>query len=254
MLLAQSWWGLVVRNCGGQLQRRPGLSLMGLAACTTLISSLSLKQTDWPCTCMSPAPAARLTSNQPTSGCTGPVIQHWWPWPISGPCRGLPQQSQFTVYIFISAATPRVSSSFLFLQPSPPPPSLFESLPFLFISFSRHCLFGPPWPPALLLAHASFIQEMKTESRRTEEEERQQVVLALEEEKEGLTSRCATLQADLDESERQAKSQQDQRDAAQARVKVWKWGQVVSDTLLHGESFQKINTLEVAFLKPWALI
>lgn len=37
-----------MRNCGGQLQRRPGLSLMGLAACTTLISSLSLKQTDWP--------------------------------------------------------------------------------------------------------------------------------------------------------------------------------------------------------------
>lgn len=61
---------------------------------------------------------------------------------------------------------------------------------------------------------------MKAESRRTEEEERQQVVLALEEEKEGLTSRCATLQADLDKSERQAKSQQDQRDAAQARVKV----------------------------------
>lgn len=37
-----------MRNCGGQHQRRPGLSLMGLAACTILISSLSLKQTDWP--------------------------------------------------------------------------------------------------------------------------------------------------------------------------------------------------------------
>lgn len=46
------------------------------------------------------------------------------------------------------------------------------------------------------------------------------MVLALKEEKEGLTSRCAALQADLDEKERQAKSQQDQRDAAQARVKV----------------------------------
>lgn len=67
--------------------------------------------------------------------------------------------------------------------------------------------------------HNSLIQEMKTESRRKEEEERQ-VVLALEEEKEGLTSRCATLQADLEEKERQANSQRDQRDAAQSRVKV----------------------------------
>ncbi|XP_070684053.1 centlein [Pempheris klunzingeri] len=61
-------------------------------------------------------------------------------------------------------------------------------------------------------------QEMKTECGRKEEEERQ-VVRALEEEKEGLTSRCAALRADLEEKERQANSQRDQRDAAQARVK-----------------------------------
>lgn len=60
---------------------------------------------------------------------------------------------------------------------------------------------------------------MKTESRRKDEEERQ-VVLALEEEKEGLTSRCATLQADLEERERQGSSQRDQRGAAEARIKV----------------------------------
>lgn len=46
------------------------------------------------------------------------------------------------------------------------------------------------------------------------------MVLALEEEKEGLTSRCAALQADLEEKERQASSQRDQRDAARARIKV----------------------------------
>uniref|UniRef100_A0A4W6CBW3 Centlein, centrosomal protein n=1 Tax=Lates calcarifer TaxID=8187 RepID=A0A4W6CBW3_LATCA len=62
------------------------------------------------------------------------------------------------------------------------------------------------------------LQEMKTECGRKGEEERQ-VVQALEEEKEGLTSRCAALRADLEEKERQANSQRDQRDAAQARVK-----------------------------------
>ncbi|XP_060950310.1 centlein [Limanda limanda] len=62
------------------------------------------------------------------------------------------------------------------------------------------------------------LKEMKTECRRKEEEERQ-VVQALEEEKEGLTSRWAALQADLEEKERQADTQQDHRDAAQARVK-----------------------------------
>ncbi|KAM9857004.1 centlein [Aulostomus maculatus] len=69
------------------------------------------------------------------------------------------------------------------------------------------------------LVHKSEeLQEMKTECRRKEEEE-QQVVRALEEEKEGLTSRCVALRADLEEKERQANSQQEQRDAAQARVK-----------------------------------
>lgn len=60
---------------------------------------------------------------------------------------------------------------------------------------------------------------MKTKCRRKEEEERQ-VVHALEEEKEGLASRCAALQADLEENQRQANSQRDQRDTAQTRIKV----------------------------------
>lgn len=60
---------------------------------------------------------------------------------------------------------------------------------------------------------------MKTEHKRKGEEE-QQVVHALEEERKGLTSRCAALRADLEEKERQANSQRDRRDAAQARVKV----------------------------------
>ncbi|XP_040891089.1 centlein [Toxotes jaculatrix] len=62
------------------------------------------------------------------------------------------------------------------------------------------------------------LKETKTECRRKGEEE-QQVVQALEEEKEGLTSRCAALRADLEEKERQANSQREQGDAAQARVK-----------------------------------
>ncbi|XP_044045886.1 centlein isoform X2 [Siniperca chuatsi] len=69
-----------------------------------------------------------------------------------------------------------------------------------------------------LVNKSQELKEMKTECRRKEEEERQ-VVRALEEEKEGLTSRCAALRADLEEKERQTNSQPDQRDAAQARIK-----------------------------------
>ncbi|XP_035515304.1 centlein [Morone saxatilis] len=84
------------------------------------------------------------------------------------------------------------------------------------------------------------LKEMKTECRRKEEEERQ-VVRALEEEKEGLTSRCAVLRADLEEKERQANSQRDQRDAAQARVKeleeeLYKAWQELSTVQSHSSS------------------
>lgn len=59
------------------------------------------------------------------------------------------------------------------------------------------------------------------------EEEERQVVLALEKEKEGLTSCCATLRADLEEKQRQANRQQEQIDAAQTKVKVRVWGQTL---------------------------
>ncbi|RVE76165.1 hypothetical protein OJAV_G00005680 [Oryzias javanicus] len=62
------------------------------------------------------------------------------------------------------------------------------------------------------------LEEMKTKSMKKEEEE-QQVVQALEKEKEGLTSCCAALRADLEEKQRQVNSQQDQKNAAQARLK-----------------------------------
>ncbi|KAM6941014.1 centlein [Lycodopsis pacificus] len=68
-----------------------------------------------------------------------------------------------------------------------------------------------------LVNNSQELKEMKTECRRKEEE--RQVVQALEEEKGGLTSRCATLRADLEEKERQASSQRDQGDAARDRVK-----------------------------------
>lgn len=69
------------------------------------------------------------------------------------------------------------------------------------------------------MRHFCFIQEMKIEHRQKEEKE-QQVVQALEEEKKGLTSRCAALSADLEEKQRQVARQQDESDAAQARLKV----------------------------------
>ncbi|XP_011611214.2 centlein isoform X1 [Takifugu rubripes] len=68
------------------------------------------------------------------------------------------------------------------------------------------------------LNNSQELKELKQESRMKEEEERQ-VVLALEKEKEGLTSCCATLRADLEEKQRQANRQQEQIDAAQTKVK-----------------------------------
>ncbi|TNM85857.1 hypothetical protein fugu_008128 [Takifugu bimaculatus] len=68
------------------------------------------------------------------------------------------------------------------------------------------------------LNNGQELKELKQESRMKEEEERQ-VVLALEKEKEGLTSCCATLRADLEEKQRQANRQQEQVDAAQTKVK-----------------------------------
>ncbi|XP_068178058.1 centlein [Antennarius striatus] len=69
-----------------------------------------------------------------------------------------------------------------------------------------------------LLNKSQELEEMKTLCQRKEEEERQ-VVQTVEEEKEGLSSRCAALKADLEDKERQANCQRDQREAAQARVK-----------------------------------
>ncbi|KAK2817158.1 hypothetical protein Q5P01_025349 [Channa striata] len=83
-------------------------------------------------------------------------------------------------------------------------------------------------------------EEITTECRRKVEKERQ-VVQALEEEKRGLTSRCAALQADLEEKERRANSQRDQRDSAQVRVKeleedLHNAKQVLSSLQSHGNS------------------
>ncbi|XP_053713653.1 centlein isoform X1 [Synchiropus splendidus] len=69
-----------------------------------------------------------------------------------------------------------------------------------------------------LINKTKELEEIRAECRR-KDEENQQVALALEVEKKGLASRCAALRADLEEMERHAKSQQDQREAAQARVK-----------------------------------
>lgn len=229
---------------------------MGLAACTTLISSLSLKQTDWP-----------LYLHEPSSGSTAHLqaANIWLHGPSHTalvtlanqlPVQGAPAAKPVhCLHIHLSCHP----TGFFFFSVSPP----FFPLHPVFSVWIATFFYSSPSVAIVCLAlgdlplssssRASFIQEMKTERRRAEEEERQQVVLTLEEEKEGLTSRCATLQADLDQSERQAKSQQDQRDAAQARVKVWKRGQIVSDTLLHRKSFQKMNTVEFSHLTDFYL-
>lgn len=216
----------MVRNCGGQHQRRPGLSLMGLAACTILISSLSLKQTDWPLYLREPSSGGMAHLKPANIWPRGPSHTALVTLANQRPMQGVPAvRPVHCLHIHLSL-NPMGFSSFCVS------PGFFFPLSVWISTFSIHLLQSPlfVWPsrpPTLLLAHTSLIQEMKTESRRKGEEERQQVVLALKEEKEGLTSRCAALQADLDEKERQAKSQRDQRDAAQARVKVWKWGQVL---------------------------
>lgn len=71
MLLIPSWRGLMARNCGGQHQRRPGLSLMGLGAFTILIRRLSLKSTDWPLHLREPD-SCGTTRLSPASGHVGP--------------------------------------------------------------------------------------------------------------------------------------------------------------------------------------
>ncbi|XP_076004318.1 centlein isoform X2 [Genypterus blacodes] len=68
-----------------------------------------------------------------------------------------------------------------------------------------------------LLNKSQELEQMKTGCKRQDEE--RQVVRALEEEKEGLTTCCAALRADLEEERRQANSQRDQKVASQARVK-----------------------------------
>ena len=142
----------MARNRGGQHQRRPGLSLMGLAASTILIRSLSLKPTDWPQYLQEPRSCSTARPTPANIWPRGPVIQYRWPWPNSSPCTGLPQQSRSTVYIFIQ---PQPHGLLLF----------FASLCLSFFIFSvwiatfsvsllSSLLFiWPSWPPTLLLIH-----------------------------------------------------------------------------------------------------
>lgn len=157
MVLTQSWWGLMARNCGGQHQRRPRLSLMGLAASTILIRSLSLKPTDWPLYLHEPSSCgtARLTpaniwlhgpshsaqvtlaNQQPMQGAPAAKLVHCLHIHLSlNPmgCFSFCISPAFLFFPFFSVWIPTFS---LPLLPSP-----------LFIWPSR--------PPALLLTHTHF--------------------------------------------------------------------------------------------------
>lgn len=122
----------MARNRGGQHQRRPRLSLMGLAASTILIRSLSLKLTDWP-----------LYLHEPSSySMAWPTAANIWPREPSHktqvtlanqlPMQGPPAaKSVHCIHIHFSLNTIGCFS-FLFHLFSC---SLFESLSFLFLSF-----------------------------------------------------------------------------------------------------------------------
>lgn len=129
----------MARNCGGQHQRRPRLSLMGLAASTILIRSLSLKPTHWP-------PYLHETGS---GGTARPAPASIWPCGHSHTAQvtlanqrlmqGAPAATPVhCLHIHFSLnAMGRPFSIILFSF------SQFELLPFLFLSFHPRCLFGP---------------------------------------------------------------------------------------------------------------
>lgn len=134
----------MARNRGGQHQRRPGLSLMGLAAGTILIRSLSLKPADWPlylhepssCTMARPTPAniwprgpshtaqVTLANQRPMQGASAAKPVHCIHIHFS-----LNPMGCFLFFILLFHL-------FVFFPQS-------ESLLFLFLSFCHRCLFGP---------------------------------------------------------------------------------------------------------------
>lgn len=154
MLLIPSWRGLMARNCGGQHQRRPGLSLMGLAAFTILIRSLSLKSTDWPLHLRAPD-SCGMTHLSPASGHVGPVIRHHQvtlanQQPIQGASA---VKSVCSLHIHLSFS-PTGCFFFLYFSLTFFLISQFEALPLLFLSVSHHCLSGPRDP---LLSFFSYL-------------------------------------------------------------------------------------------------
>ena len=151
MVLTQSWWGLMARNRGGQHQRRPRLSLMGLAATTILIRSLSLKPTDWPLYLHEPSSCSTRSAH---------TSQHLAVWAKSYNTGDL-GQSVAHAGGSCSKAGPLFTYSF---QPQPHglPLFLHYSVFFFFIfsvwinTFSVFLLLSllfiwPSWPPTLLL-------------------------------------------------------------------------------------------------------
>lgn len=134
----------MARNCGGQHQRRPGLSLMGLAAFTILIRRLSLKSTDWPLH-LRESGSCGMIRLSPASGHVGPVIRHHQvtlanQQPIQGASV---VKSVCSLHIHLGFSPTGCCfflyfSHFLIFQ--------FEALPLLFLSVSHHCLSGPHDP------------------------------------------------------------------------------------------------------------
>ncbi len=146
----------MARNCGGQHQRRPRLSLMGLAVSTTLIRSLSLKSIDGP-----------LYLHEPSSCGTAQLMPaNIWPrgsgftaqvtlanqQPMQG---GAAAKPVYCLHIHLSL-NPMGCFPFVFLQLSCLF-SQFESLLFLFLSFRHHCLFGPHDPLLSFHTHTPFL-------------------------------------------------------------------------------------------------
>lgn len=153
MLLTPSWRGLMARNCGGQHQRRPGLSLMGLAALTILIRSLSLKSTDWPLHLREPR-SCGMTRPSPTSGHVGPVIRrHQVTLANQQPIRGGASAVKSVCSLHIHVAfSPTGCLFFLYFSLMIFFLNLSVWSPASSVSLCQSPLFiWPSWPSALLL-------------------------------------------------------------------------------------------------------
>lgn len=141
-------------NRGGQHQRRPRLSLMGLAASTILIRSLSLKPTDWPLYLHETGSCSMCRCAPANIWPCGPSHTAQVTLANKEPMQGPPTaKSVHCLHIHFTLSPAGCSSFFTFSVWIffPPKSSLFVTIVYLAL--------WPPLPtphPTLLLTHVSY--------------------------------------------------------------------------------------------------